>query len=212
MTPDYTISEDTPLRLARAAEIAFPDGGMTAKGLRREAERGRLVIERIAGKDFTTLRAIADMRKLCRVAPKDKGSGFNWRDGEPPTAADLESAQARLRAKLREPRPPAGLQAVLDNLKAGPLDVAARMKTAWAERDEKNKARRMSKRERDALRECYEAAAPVALDRHWVRTVMWLVLHKLISVTTDARSGRRLYTITPAGKAEWLRSSLGAPT
>ena len=40
------IGEDTPLRLAVAA--AVPDGSMTASGLRREAARGRLVIERTA--------------------------------------------------------------------------------------------------------------------------------------------------------------------
>jgi hypothetical protein len=49
------IDEDMPLRLAVAAAIAFPDGSMTASGLRRKMCRGRLVIERIAGKDYTTL-------------------------------------------------------------------------------------------------------------------------------------------------------------
>lgn len=63
------ITGETPLRLAEAAEIAFPGGGMTASGLRKEASRGRLVIERIAGKDYTTLAAIADMRKLCVLKP-----------------------------------------------------------------------------------------------------------------------------------------------
>ena len=47
--------QDRPLRLAVAAKVAFPDGSMRASGLRREAQRGRLVIERIAGKDYTTL-------------------------------------------------------------------------------------------------------------------------------------------------------------
>lgn len=61
---------DTPMRLAHAAEQAFPGGGMTASGLRREAARGHLMIERIAGKDYTTLTAIANMRRLCRVEPK----------------------------------------------------------------------------------------------------------------------------------------------
>ena len=51
------IGHDQPLRLAVAAALAFPDGSMTASGLRRESTRGRLVIERIAGKDYTTLRA-----------------------------------------------------------------------------------------------------------------------------------------------------------
>lgn len=47
------IGPDVPLRLAVPAALAFPDGSMTASGLRREASRGRLVIERIAGKDYT---------------------------------------------------------------------------------------------------------------------------------------------------------------
>lgn len=59
--------DTTPLRLKEAAELAFPGGGMTPSGLRREAQRGRLVIERIAGKDYVTLEAIAAMRQLCRV-------------------------------------------------------------------------------------------------------------------------------------------------
>jgi hypothetical protein len=46
--------QDRPLRLAVAAKVAFPDGSMSASGLRREAQRGRLVIERIAGKDYTS--------------------------------------------------------------------------------------------------------------------------------------------------------------
>jgi len=47
--------QDRPLRLAVAAKVAFPDGSMSASGLRREAQRGRLVIERIAGKDYTSV-------------------------------------------------------------------------------------------------------------------------------------------------------------
>jgi hypothetical protein len=73
MTSSRSSPEDMPLRLAAAAELVFgQDGGMTASGLRKEAQRGRLVIERIAGKDFTTLRAIADMRRLCQLAPKSR--------------------------------------------------------------------------------------------------------------------------------------------
>jgi hypothetical protein len=58
---------DHPLRLADAIKFGFPYGGMTVSGLRREAAKGRLNIEKIANKDFTTLRAIEEMRKLCRV-------------------------------------------------------------------------------------------------------------------------------------------------
>jgi hypothetical protein len=58
------VPEDAPLRLAEAAKIAFPDGSISASGLRREASKGRLTIERVAGKDFTTLQDIKRMREL----------------------------------------------------------------------------------------------------------------------------------------------------
>lgn len=73
--PQEKPDPDQPLRLQVAAEIAFPDGGVSASSLRREAERGNLEIERIAGKDFTTLAAIERMRKKCRVQQKASGSG-----------------------------------------------------------------------------------------------------------------------------------------
>jgi hypothetical protein len=57
------VEADVPLRVHVAARRAFPDGTMTASGLRREAKRGRLVIERIAGKDYTTLAHIERMRR-----------------------------------------------------------------------------------------------------------------------------------------------------
>ena len=47
LPPRHEIGPDTPLRLGVAAALAFPDGSMTASGLRREGARGRLVIERI---------------------------------------------------------------------------------------------------------------------------------------------------------------------
>jgi hypothetical protein len=65
--------DDTPLRLKEAAAIAFPNGGVSEASLRREAAKGRLVIERIAGKDFVTLAAIAEMREKCRRGPKARG-------------------------------------------------------------------------------------------------------------------------------------------
>jgi hypothetical protein len=52
------VGPDVPLRLDIAVKIAFPYGGMTVSGLRKEYARGRLVIERIAGKDYVTLNAI----------------------------------------------------------------------------------------------------------------------------------------------------------
>ncbi|KJC53563.1 hypothetical protein UP06_00330 [Bradyrhizobium sp. LTSP857] len=73
-TPDH-IRPDTPLRLRDAVACAFPLGGMTVSGLRREARAGRLVVERIANKDFTSLRAIEEMRKLCRVKAEGRACG-----------------------------------------------------------------------------------------------------------------------------------------
>jgi Outer membrane protein beta-barrel domain len=75
------IGPDTPLRLATAAVLAYPDGSMTASGLRKEAKRGRLVIERTAGKDYTTLHNIEHMRELCRQQPKVRDSGSAKPDG-----------------------------------------------------------------------------------------------------------------------------------
>jgi hypothetical protein len=61
------VDRNSPLRLARAAELAFPNGGMTASGLRKEVAKGRLTIYRVANKDFVTLAAIDDMLAACRV-------------------------------------------------------------------------------------------------------------------------------------------------
>jgi hypothetical protein len=55
-----------PLRLEVAARMAFPDGTMGAAGLRKERDKGRLATEMIAGKEYTTLAAIEQMRELCR--------------------------------------------------------------------------------------------------------------------------------------------------
>jgi hypothetical protein len=74
--PRLVVDNDAPLRLADAIEIAFPRGGITVSGLRKEAAKGRLIIERIAGKDFVTLAAINAMRAACRVDdPKRSRSG-----------------------------------------------------------------------------------------------------------------------------------------
>jgi hypothetical protein len=37
LPPRHEVAPDTPLRLLIAATVAFPDGSMTASGLRREA-------------------------------------------------------------------------------------------------------------------------------------------------------------------------------
>lgn len=88
------ITPDTPLRLAKAAQLAFPDGSITEKSLRREAARGHLDIERIAGKDFTTLAAIERMRTLCRVLPSPRASTSERAAAETPSSSSA-TAQAR---------------------------------------------------------------------------------------------------------------------
>jgi transcriptional regulator with XRE-family HTH domain len=82
------ITPDTPLRLNVAAALAYPDGSMTASGLRKEALKGHLILERTAGKYYTTLAAITRMRELCQQNPKVRGSDFT-KPGE--TNADLSS-------------------------------------------------------------------------------------------------------------------------
>lgn len=99
------VAPDAPLRLSIAAKLAFPDGSMTISGLRREAARGRLRIERIAGKDFTTLDEIKRMRELCRVPTREPGM-----EGAPtnPSASSgseaVVSPQDALRARLKQSR------------------------------------------------------------------------------------------------------------
>src|SRR5579863_2457218 len=109
------ITPETPLRLADAVKIAFPMGGMTVAGLRRERDRNRLVIEKIAGKEFTTLAHIERMRELCRDEARVLGSSLRRpaeiRAERLPTrqpgsseTTDAMSAQAALRMKLRPRR------------------------------------------------------------------------------------------------------------
>jgi hypothetical protein len=118
--PLENVRPDAPLRLDVAAALAFPDGSMTASGLRREASKGRLRIERVASKDYTTLYEIEQMRRLCRVEEKAPGSGSSRQDesamaassktpsGRSATATSsdvLASARARIKALSKTPSP-----------------------------------------------------------------------------------------------------------
>ena len=60
-----------PLRLDIAADLAFPNGGIGASGLRKERDKGRLATFMVAGKEYTTLEEIGLMRERCRYVPKD---------------------------------------------------------------------------------------------------------------------------------------------
>jgi hypothetical protein len=83
---------------------------MTVSGLRAEARRGRLIIERIAGKDYTTLANILAMRQLCQLEPKVHGciseaagqTGFRPGSSWTVTVDDTKKAQAAARAIVRE--------------------------------------------------------------------------------------------------------------
>ncbi|WP_245344044.1 hypothetical protein [Bradyrhizobium japonicum] len=187
--PANFIDRDAPLRLRRAAELAFPGGGMTASGLRREAVRGRLVVERIAGKDYTTLAAISRMRELCRIPAKSEISvGRLNLSPERPICEDTLNFLVRSDVRLN-----------------GPLNLRERLRSDCAETDKANKARPISKRERDALKLCFEARGmPIALSTHWPRTALWLLLHGFIQATGHDQRGNRIYRITPEGEAAWL--------
>ena len=96
---------DAPLRLSVAAKLAFPDGSMTASGLRREAARGRLRIERIANKDFVTLAEIKRMRELCRVPASEPTMEIAPTNLSRSSVSEpVISPQDALRARLKQNR------------------------------------------------------------------------------------------------------------
>ena len=116
--PKYTalstdhIGCNTPLRLRIAAALAFPDGSMTASGLRREAARRRLVIERIAGKDYTTLANIERMRELCRV--ENNHPGFTFAPSEGTSRASSEREPSGLSSMAASTSPQDALRAKIE--------------------------------------------------------------------------------------------------
>lgn len=87
------VTVDTPLRLDVAAGLAFPDGSITASGLRREAEKGRLVVWLIANRMMTSLTEIGRMIERCRVEPKVE---------RPPTSTAPTASAAREAALLSQ--------------------------------------------------------------------------------------------------------------
>jgi protein-disulfide isomerase-like protein with CxxC motif len=98
------VADDAPLRLDVAAALAFPDGSMTAAGLRREAAKGHLALERIAGKYYTTLRDIKEMRELCRVPASEGGRHDRSASVRHASEQQMKAAQAAAFARVRELR------------------------------------------------------------------------------------------------------------
>lgn len=101
-----------PLRLDVAARIAFPDGSMTVKGLRKERDRERLTTEIIAGKEYTTLANIEQMRELCRVQAKAPASSGGTNTGKP-----TDHSGAKLAGTSKMPESDAPLAAARARLK-----------------------------------------------------------------------------------------------
>jgi hypothetical protein len=71
-----------PMRLLDAARAVMGDSAPSAAWLRKQAAEGRLVIWRIAGKDYTTEQAVREMLDQCAL--KGQGSGFGQLTTKPP--------------------------------------------------------------------------------------------------------------------------------
>lgn len=100
------IGDDDPVRLSDAVDLFFPRGGMSLSALRTEARKGRLVIERIAGKDFVTKRAIHDMRARCRDQGNRPASTYDetaTSESGSSATGSVTSAQDALRNRLSRP-------------------------------------------------------------------------------------------------------------
>jgi hypothetical protein len=74
--------ERAPMRLLDAARAVMGDSAPSAAWLRKQAGEGRLVIWRIAGKDYTTELAVREMLDQCAL--KGQGSGSGQHTTKPP--------------------------------------------------------------------------------------------------------------------------------
>jgi hypothetical protein len=117
---DHVPGQNDLLPLDVAAKLAFPHASMTKSALRTEAKKGRLVITRVAGKDFTTFADIERMKTLCRIQEKAPVSGSKNQGETIPASSSsagcgasetdesrsaLDSARARVTA-LRQSQAP----------------------------------------------------------------------------------------------------------
>jgi hypothetical protein len=89
--PFLAVDNDTPLRLG----VVAAQFGLTAAALRTEAKRGRLVISRVAGKDWTSVAEVQRMFGLCRSAPKESGFSFDRPEATKSRLGLSETAQSR---------------------------------------------------------------------------------------------------------------------
>jgi hypothetical protein len=117
------VDDNTPLRLDRAAQLAFPEGGMNGGGLARLGQRGRLNVFKLNGRRFTTL---ADIRAMIERARA--GEPAQTRCPAPLESANADTAVARARQAIDQLRhltlPPGGSHRNLS--RKAPEDPAAR--------------------------------------------------------------------------------------
>jgi hypothetical protein len=75
-----TIGPHAPIRLETAAKIAFPDGSVNVRMLRKQVSEGRLAVWHIGGRHFTSLNEIEKMINKCRVTPSLSDRGIESQD------------------------------------------------------------------------------------------------------------------------------------
>ncbi|WP_454813831.1 GIY-YIG nuclease family protein [Labrys neptuniae] len=79
------ITDDTPLQLHIAAELAYPDGSMSVSGLRKGISNGTLTAWKMAGRLYTSLGAIRAMEAAIVLREELASAAAN----RPPTAKEL---------------------------------------------------------------------------------------------------------------------------
>src|ERR1700727_3476769 len=100
------VDNDAPLRLG----VVAAQFGLTAAALRTEAKRGRLVISRVAGKDWTSVAEVQRMFGLCRVTPE----ALTYGSGQP--ASDRTRAPSAQSGSSKTPDTSAALAAAWANV------------------------------------------------------------------------------------------------
>ena len=95
------IADTTPVRLALAAELAFPDGSVTAGTLRREIAVGHLTAWKVGNKMLTSQAEVTKWLDRCRVDASQPWSGPLGAPSQGrPTEAEMTAAQAHLMLQI----------------------------------------------------------------------------------------------------------------
>lgn len=101
-----TAPADTdPITLREASDLVFK-GRVGVSALRTEAQRGKLSIFRIGGRDYTTIRDVREMVEKCRVekhrpdstSTRKEISGLSAMARDSSALASIENSLRKLRA------------------------------------------------------------------------------------------------------------------